>query len=98
MQVEWYGQSAFRLSAEGTTVFIDPFGDMSGIAARGMTFDYPAISGVEGDLGLVTHEHRNHNAVDAIGGDPAVLRATAGGLESPVGELLAVASEHDSEA
>jgi L-ascorbate metabolism protein UlaG (beta-lactamase superfamily) len=25
MRVEWYGQSAFRLVADGMTVFIDPF-------------------------------------------------------------------------
>lgn len=35
MQVEWYGQSAFRLTASGTTVFVDPFADLSGLAARG---------------------------------------------------------------
>jgi L-ascorbate metabolism protein UlaG (beta-lactamase superfamily) len=47
---------------------------------------------------LVTHEHRDHNAVDRIGGSPAVLRSTAGRLESPVGEVVAVASEHDAAA
>ena len=98
MEVEWYGQSAFRLSADGTTVFIDPFGDVSGLESRGIKFEYPAISGVEADLLLVTHEHMDHNGVEAIGGDPALLRSTAGKLESPIGEVVAVASEHDSAA
>jgi L-ascorbate metabolism protein UlaG (beta-lactamase superfamily) len=98
MQVEWYGQSAFRLSGDSVSVFIDPFGDVSGLAARGISFDYPAIEGVEVDLLLVTHEHMDHNGVEAIGGDPVVLRSTAGKLESPVGEVVAVASEHDPEA
>ena len=98
MQVEWYGQSAFRLSAGETTVFIDPFGDVSGLASRGLQFDYPAIAGVDAQLLLVTHEHMDHNAVDAIGGDPVTLRSTAGRLESPVGEVVAVASEHDPAA
>jgi len=99
MQVEWYGQSAFRLSAGETTVFIDPFGDMSSLlGARGMEWNYPPISGVDADLLLVTHEHRDHNVVEAIGGDPVVLRSTAGKLESPIGEVLAVASEHDTAA
>lgn len=98
MQVEWYGQSAFRLSGGGTTVFIDPFGDMSSLASRGIEWNYPAIEGVEADLLLVTHEHRDHNVVEAIGGDPAVLRSTAGKLASPIGEVVAVASEHDESA
>jgi L-ascorbate metabolism protein UlaG (beta-lactamase superfamily) len=98
MQVEWYGQSAFRLKAGDTTVFIDPFGDVSGLASRGLQFDYPAIDGVDAQLLLVTHEHRDHNGVEAIGGDPVTLRSTAGKLESPIGEVLAVASEHDAAA
>jgi L-ascorbate metabolism protein UlaG (beta-lactamase superfamily) len=98
MRVEWYGQSAFRLSAGGTTVFIDPFGEMTGLAARGLDFNYPEIAGVEAELLLVTHEHRDHNGVESIGGSPTVLRSTAGRLESPIGEVLAVASEHDEAA
>jgi L-ascorbate metabolism protein UlaG (beta-lactamase superfamily) len=98
MQVEWYGQSAFRLSGDEATVFIDPFADVSGLAARGITFDYPAIEGVSADLLLVTHEHADHNGVEAIAGSPLVLRSTAGTLTSPVGDVVAVASEHDPAA
>src|ERR1051326_1215152 len=98
MQVEWYGQSAFRLSAAGQTVFIDPFGDVSRLTSQGLEWSYPQIAGVEADLLLITHEHGDHNGADAIDGDPVVLRSTAGKLESPVGEVLAVASEHDEEA
>jgi L-ascorbate metabolism protein UlaG (beta-lactamase superfamily) len=98
MQVEWYGQSAFRLTGGGTTLFIDPFGDVSAFAGRGLQFDYPAITGIDADLLLVTHEHIDHNGVDAIGGQPVILRSTAGRLESPIGEVLAVASEHDAAA
>jgi L-ascorbate metabolism protein UlaG (beta-lactamase superfamily) len=99
MQVEWYGQSAFRLSSAETTVAIDPFGDMSALASsRGMVFDYPLIEGVEAQLLLVTHEHMDHNGVEAIGGDPTILRSTAGKLESPIGDVTAIASEHDEAA
>jgi L-ascorbate metabolism protein UlaG (beta-lactamase superfamily) len=98
MRVEWYGQSAFRLEGGAATVFIDPFGDVSSFAARGIEFDYPAIEDVPADLLLVTHEHLDHNGVEAIGGDPVVLRSTAGALESPIGEVLAIASEHDPAA
>ena len=33
MRIEWFGQSAFKLSSGEATVFIDPFGDMSALAA-----------------------------------------------------------------
>jgi L-ascorbate metabolism protein UlaG (beta-lactamase superfamily) len=98
MRVEWHGQSAFTLTGSEATVFIDPFGDMGPLAERGMKFDYPPIEAKDVDLLLVTHEHLDHNAVEVIGGEPAVLRSTAGKLESPIGEVLAVASEHDESA
>ena len=98
MHVEWYGQSAFALAAPDGVVFVDPFGDMSAATARGLRFEYPPIAGVAADLLLVTHEHVDHNATAAIAGDPPVLRSTAGKLESPIGEVVAVASEHDDEA
>jgi L-ascorbate metabolism protein UlaG (beta-lactamase superfamily) len=98
MQVEWYGQSAFRLSAGDQTVFIDPFGDVSRLTSQGLEWRYPQIAGVEADLLLITHEHGDHNEAGVVGGDPVVLRSTAGTLESPVGEVVAVASEHDEEA
>src|SRR5271154_7536057 len=98
MQVEWYGQSAFRLSPPETTVAIDPFGDLSGLISRGMKFDYPPIEGLTAELLLITHEHADHNGVEAVGGDPAVLRSTAGRLASSLGEVTAIASEHDEAA
>jgi L-ascorbate metabolism protein UlaG (beta-lactamase superfamily) len=99
MRVQWYGQSTFHLTAPQASVTIDPFADMSGLAAsRGMQFDYPAIEGLEPTLLLVTHEHIDHNGVEAVDGDPAILRSTAGRLESPLGEVVAIASEHDESA
>jgi L-ascorbate metabolism protein UlaG (beta-lactamase superfamily) len=99
MRVEWHGQSAFTLEGPEGKVFIDPFGDMSAMAsARGMRFDYPPIEAQGVDLLLVTHEHIDHNGIEAIAGEPATLRSTAGTHESPIGEVIGVASEHDAEA
>src|SRR4051812_15888448 len=98
MQVEWYGQSAFRLAAASGTVLVDPFGDVSGLADRGIKFEYPPISGVQADLVLVTHEHMDHNAASVVDGSPVVLRSTAGVLDSPLGPVTAIASEHDPAA
>ncbi len=98
MRVEWHGQSAFSLTGSETKVFIDPFAGMSMLADRGMRFDYPAIEAVDVDLLLVTHEHLDHNGVEAIDGEPVVLRSTAGRHESPLGEVVGIASEHDEAA
>jgi len=98
MHVEWFGQSAFALTGERAKVFIDPFADLSPLAGRGMKFEYPPIAADGVDLLLVTHEHLDHNGVEAIPGDPPTLRSTAGRLPSPLGEVLAVASEHDEKA
>jgi len=87
MRVRFYGQSAFLLAAE-RRVFIDPFGN---------DFRYPPIEGADADVLLVTHEHGDHNAVDVIGGAPALVRR-AGTHESPIGEIVGIASEHDSVA
>jgi L-ascorbate metabolism protein UlaG (beta-lactamase superfamily) len=97
MKIRWYGQSTFALT--GTVrVAIDPFGDMSAAAAHGIHFDYPAIEGLEADLLLITHEHGDHNGVEAVGGDPVTIRSTAGTFDSPAGEVVGVASEHDAVA
>lgn len=98
MRVEWHGQAAFSLRAEQGSAFIDPFGDVSGLQARGVAFDYPPIEAEGIDLVLVTHEHADHNGVEAVAGEPTVLRSTAGRLDSPLGEVLAVNSEHDEAA
>ncbi len=36
MRVSWHGQSAFTLDGDAATVFIDPWGDMSAAASRGI--------------------------------------------------------------
>lgn len=98
MRVEWHGQSAFALEGGGQRVFVDPFGDTSGLAARGIRFEYPPIAAAGVDLLLVTHEHADHNGVEAVGGEPHTLRAAAGRHETPLGEVVGVASEHDRAA
>jgi L-ascorbate metabolism protein UlaG (beta-lactamase superfamily) len=99
MRVDWHGQSAYTLDGEAATVFIDPWGDMSGAAANGITWDYPAIVSPDSvDLLIVTHEHSDHNAVETISGEPTLVRSTAGTHESPLGNVVAIASEHDDAA
>lgn len=99
MRLRWFGQSAFLLEdGAGSKIAIDPFGDLSAATGGKMRFDYPAVDGVEADLLLITHEHRDHNDADRIGGEPHVIRSTAGRFETPFGEVVGVASEHDAVA
>jgi L-ascorbate metabolism protein UlaG (beta-lactamase superfamily) len=98
MQVEWFGQSAFALRAGAASVFIDPFADMDPLRERGISFDYPPIETERPDLVLVTHEHRDHNGVEAVNGASQVLRGGAGRHETALGEVVGVSSEHDDVA
>lgn len=99
MRIQWLGQSAFRLATDDATVVVDPMGDVAALAARGgLKLEYPPIEGIRADLVLVTHEHADHNGVDRIEGDPVVVRSTAGRFDSPAGEVVAIASEHDDAA
>jgi L-ascorbate metabolism protein UlaG (beta-lactamase superfamily) len=97
MRLRWFGQSAFLLSGDAGSVMIDPF-DGPLARERGTQWDYPDIESVEPDLLLISHEHFDHSNQDAIGGDPQVIRSTAGSFETPLGDVLAIASEHDSSA
>jgi L-ascorbate metabolism protein UlaG (beta-lactamase superfamily) len=99
MRVSWHGQSAFTLEGEAATVFVDPWGDMSAAASRGIEWGYPEIESPAGvDLLIVTHEHSDHNGVEKIDGEPALVRSRAGTHESPLGNVVAIASEHDGVA
>jgi L-ascorbate metabolism protein UlaG (beta-lactamase superfamily) len=98
MNIRWHGQSAYTLSGAEHTVAIDPFGDVGALLGGHRRFDYPAVPEHDAHLLLVTHEHADHNAVEAITGDPQVIRSTAGRFETPLGEVVAIASEHDDTA
>jgi L-ascorbate metabolism protein UlaG (beta-lactamase superfamily) len=95
MKIRWYGQSAFALEGLARTVVIDPFGDLGGTWPGMLRFAYPPIEGVEADLLLITHEHIDHNNAGAVVGSPAMVRSSAGTFQTPIGEVRAIASEHD---
>jgi L-ascorbate metabolism protein UlaG (beta-lactamase superfamily) len=97
VNVRWYGQSAFALAGDAT-LFVDPFGDMSAAGARGWVWNYPAITDAAADVLLVTHEHSDHNGVDAITGAKHTVRSSAGTFDTPLGKVVGVASEHDQVA
>jgi L-ascorbate metabolism protein UlaG (beta-lactamase superfamily) len=104
MQVRWHGHSAFALFG-ANSVFIDPFVPKRVEDEFEEPFDYPAITALEADLVLVTHEHLDHNGSEAIIGRPFVLRggcfetpvSEETGLrqrDTPVGEVTCIPSDH----
>jgi L-ascorbate metabolism protein UlaG (beta-lactamase superfamily) len=98
MRLRWFGQSAFRLDDGEHAVVIDPFGELpEGARSRGIEWGYPAVTGVDADVVLVTHEHFDHNGTDGIGGAPQIVRL-AGTHETPIGTVVGIASEHDPQA
>jgi L-ascorbate metabolism protein UlaG (beta-lactamase superfamily) len=97
MHIRWYGQSAFLVTGK-QTVAIDPFASMEGLSARGLVFEYPPVTIDRADLLLITHEHGDHNAAEVVGGDPVTVRSTAGTVRTPIGDVIAIASEHDDAA
>ena len=68
MQILWYGQSCFQIIAarnkgEQTAILIDPFSEDIGLK----------LPKLEADIVLVTHDHRDHNNVKAVGGNPFII-------------------------
>lgn len=94
--IRYYGQAFFTLTTpSGLRIAIDPYGEIG----------YP-LPTVEGDVVLITHEHRDHNNAGLIRGATKVLRAlTPDGrdyvnLYTRVGDALvySVASFHDNDS
>ena len=89
MRIRWYGQAAFLLTGRAAGLH-RPLPRRRASRAREEALRLPPIAGVEADVLLVTHEHGDHNAVEAVGGSPHVVRSTAGTFETPIGEVVAV--------
>ncbi len=85
--VRWHGHACFELAYPGLTVVIDPHdGESLGLPRPRCT----------ADLVLVTHEHFDHNAVEAVSrSDTKVLRAAAGPSSVEGLEILGIRLPHD---
>ncbi len=65
MEITWYGLSCFRIAERGRiTVVTDPFSDSIGIPS-------PKL---KGDMVTISHDEPGHNFIEAVKGDPHVLR------------------------
>lgn len=72
MKITWLGHASFLIeSKNGTRIITDPYEAGSYDGAVG----YDPIS-EEADIVTVSHDHADHNAVDAVTGNPEVVRGT----------------------
>lgn len=70
MKITWLGHATFLVeSKDGTRIITDPFEAGSYDGAVG----YAAITD-PADIVTVSHDHADHNAVDAVSGEPEVVR------------------------
>ena len=63
MEITWYGQSCFRLRSRGLSVVTDPYAPSTGLKLPRLTATVVTVS----------HEHEDHNNVDAVRGSPFVI-------------------------
>ena len=88
MKITWLGHSAFRLEeSTGTTVVTDPYAE-SLVGYR--------MQRVNADAVTLSHHHRDHDEVNAVGGAPQVLDAVGSWDIKGVG-IMSMHSWHDSE-
>jgi len=86
MKITWLGHACFLIEAAGKRIVNDPFHEK-------VPYDFPEI---DADLVTVSHGHHDHDAVDRVGGAPAVVQAT-GELEVRGITLLGIPSAHDDQ-
>jgi L-ascorbate metabolism protein UlaG (beta-lactamase superfamily) len=86
MEITYLGHSSFKIKGKNATVVTDPFfPEMLGIK-------YPKT---EADIVTVSHQHRDHNFIETIGGGPFII-SLPGEYELKEVSVFGYPSYHDS--
>ncbi|MDT8715717.1 MBL fold metallo-hydrolase [Clostridium sp. 19966] len=90
MNIKWFGQSCFMLTAEnGTKIIMDPYSKMFGSLSG---YKLPEI---DANIVTISHNHSDHNNVGAVKGDFVLIREP--GVFSPEGiDIKGVQTFHDN--
>ena len=90
MNIKWFGQSCFMLTAEnGTKIIMDPYSKMFGFLSG---YKLPEI---DADIVTISHNHSDHNNVGAVKGDLVLIREP--GVFSQEGiDIKGVQTFHDN--
>lgn len=90
MIITWQGHSCFKIQdkvgPEGVTLVTDPFGKEAGLK----------VPNFEADIVTVSHDHSDHNNVDALRGNPFVI-SCAGEYDFKGILVEGIDSHHDSD-
>ncbi len=90
MIITWLGHSAFKLQdkigSDGVTVITDPYGKETGLK----------MTSCEADIVTVSHDHNDHNNVDALRGNPFIINC-AGEYDVKGVLIEGIDSYHDEE-
>jgi L-ascorbate metabolism protein UlaG (beta-lactamase superfamily) len=88
MEITYLGHSSFKIKGKKTSVVTDPFDS----ALVGLKFP----KNVEANIVTVSHDHKDHNAADQIGGSPFIIRGP-GEYEVQGISIIGVPSYHDDQ-
>lgn len=87
MDINWYGQSCFRIKGKSATVAADPFTP----EATGLKFPKE----LEAQVVLLSHQHTDHNNAEPVKGDPLIISGP-GEYEVSGINIVGVGSFHDN--
>lgn len=88
MDITWYGQACFKIKGKSATIVVDPFDP----EFTGLKLPRPAE--LAADIVIKTHDHQDHNFLEAVGGNPVVV-AGPGEYEIKGVVIVGVATFHD---
>lgn len=87
MEIIWYGQAFFKLKGKSASVVIDPFdAEFTGLKCP---------KDLEADIVLKTHDHKDHNNVGAVSGNPQIFEGP-GEYEVKGVVVSGISSFHDN--
>jgi len=93
MTIEYLGHASFLLTtAAGTRIVTDPFDPAK---YEDGSFRYRAFDG-SADIVTLSHDHRDHNGAQTVGGSPIIIKGNGKFLAKEV-EFLGVGTWHDDE-
>jgi L-ascorbate metabolism protein UlaG (beta-lactamase superfamily) len=89
MIIQWIGQSCFKIQTKNNgnevTIITDPYDDKTGLK----------MPKTQADIVTISHNHHDHNNLDAVKGDPFVI-STPGEYETKEVLIYGIPSYHDS--